>query len=72
MDAAIGFLLTLVFLALFAYVLGLGYKNRVMIQRWLNMPYYAEDDRKLRLKRRIEDSQKELADLEKAETEDHG
>ncbi len=67
MDAAVGFMLVLLFLSLFALVLAILYKRRDYIRRWLNTPYYAEDDRKLRLQRRIEDAKKELEELLKAE-----
>ena len=68
MDAAIGFLLVLIFLALLAFSLALVYKNRALVKKWLNAPYYAEDDRKLNLRRRIEDSANELAEIEAAES----
>ncbi len=68
MDAAIGFLLVLISLALLTYALALVYKDRAIVRKWLNAPYYAEDDRKLKLRRRIEDLANELADIEAAES----
>lgn len=49
------FVLTVVILSL-AY----SFKYRRRISRWLDYPYFAEEDRKLNLKRTIEDAQKEL------------
>lgn len=69
MDAAIGFLLCLIFLALLVLGVAIAYRRRNEIRRWLNSPYYAADDRRLRLRRRIEDAEKELEELDKAETE---
>jgi len=69
MDAAIGFLLVLIFLALLCLVLAIVYRNRVAVKKWLNAPYYAEDDRKLNLQRRKEDCEKELDDIKKKEAE---
>ena len=72
MESAIGFLMSLIFILLFIFALGVAYKNRAYICKWLNSPYYASDDRKLRLKRKIEDAQAEIEDIEareKAETE---
>jgi len=65
--AAIDLLLTLVVLCLFGLFLGFAYRNRASIKKWLNTPYYAEDDRKLKLQRRIEDAQHEIADIDKKE-----
>jgi len=70
MDAAIGFLFAMVVLAGVIFALAIAFKNRNAIKRWLNTPYYAEDDRRLRLHRRMEDAQKELEELDKAEPED--
>ena len=71
MDSAIGFLFVMVVLCLFLFLGGLAYKNRAIIAKWLNAPYYAEDDRELKLSRRIEDCQREVRDIQrrKAETE---
>ncbi len=68
MDAAIGFLLVLIFLALLTFGLALVYKDRTIVKKWLNAPYYAGNDQKLNLKRRIEDSARELAEIEAAES----
>jgi len=69
MDLAVGFFALLVFLGVFLFVLALAYRNRATIGKWLNTPYYAESDRKLKLQRRIEDAEKELEAIEKVETE---
>ncbi len=69
MDGAIGFLLCLIFLGLVVLGLAIAYRNRVTVSKWLNTPYYAESDRRLKLRRRIEDAEKELEQLDKAETE---
>lgn len=68
MEGAIGFLLVLIFLTIWIVLAGLAYKNRARIQRWLNTPYYASEDRRLQLSRKIEDAKKELEELDKAET----
>lgn len=67
MDSAIGFLFTMVVLAGVGFGFAILYKNRIPVTKWLNAPYYAEDDRKLRLQRRIEDAQKELEAIEQRE-----
>ena len=70
MEGAISFMLCLIFLGVVVFMLGIVYRNRVSISKWLNTPYYAEEDRKLKLQRRIEDAQAELTEIEKAETKD--
>ncbi len=72
MDSAIGFLFVLMVLFLLFFCLALLYKNRVVVGKWLNSPYYACDDRELKLRRRIEDSEKELNDIEAKKTETGG
>ena len=67
MDAAIGFMFSLLFLSIFIVACAIAYKNRAAIKKWLNTPYHAEDDRKLRLQRIIEDAEKELESIEKEE-----
>ena len=67
MEGAFGFLLGLTFLCFLFFGLALLYKNRAEVSKWLNTPYYAEEDRKLRLQRKIENAQKELEAIEKAE-----
>ena len=67
MDSAIGFLLCLIFLGVVVFGVGVAYRNRAAISRWLNSPYYAADDRRLKLRRRIEDSEKELEALDEKE-----
>lgn len=69
MEAAASLFFCLIILALFVIGLGYAYKKRAAIQKWLNTPYYASDDRRLRLKRKIEDAERELQALEKEEAE---
>ena len=80
MEAVGSFFLILVILILFLAFCGYCYKNRTSIVQWLNPTYYAYNDRKLRLKRiienaqreserAVEDAEKELEALEKAEAE---
>ena len=69
MDAAIGFLLCLVCLVLVVFGIAIVYRNRAAVSKWLNTPYYADSDRRLKLRRRIEDAEKEIEVLDKAETE---
>ena len=80
MEAVGSFFLILVILILFLAFCGYCYKKRTSIAQWLNPTYYACDDRKLRLKRivedarrdsarTVEDAEKELEALEKAEAE---
>lgn len=69
MEAAAGLFFSLIALAVFGFGIAVLYRNRASVSKWLNAPYYADEDRKLRLKRRIEDSQKELADIEQKEVE---
>jgi len=59
-DAALGFFLVLVFMTLFVLLCGFTYKCRAQVAKWLNYPYYAEGDRELQLKRKIENAQAEL------------
>ena len=61
MEAAVAFLLMLIFLGLLGFGLAVAYKNRGTISKWLNTPYYSSSDRKLNLQRRKEDAEKELA-----------
>jgi len=46
-----------------------GYRHRTAIAKWLNPTYYACNDRKLYLRRQIENAQKELEAIEKVEAE---
>ena len=69
MEAAASLFFCLIILALFIIGLAYAYKRRANISKWLNTPYYAEDDRKLKLERRIEDASAELKEIEKAEAE---
>lgn len=69
MEAAAGLFFSLIALAAFAFGAAVLYRNRISVAKWLNAPYYADEDRKLKLKRRIEDSEKELADIEQKEAE---
>ena len=69
MDSAIGLMFSLIFLTAFCFGLAILYKNRSPVQKWLNTPYYAEDDRKLKLERRIADATKELEHLQGQERE---
>ena len=69
MDGGIGLLFSLLTLIAFCFGLGLVFKNRSLVQQWLNTPYYAEDDRKLKLRRKIEDCQAELTAIEEQEKE---
>lgn len=69
MEAAASLFLCLGILALFVVSLAYVYKRRENIKKWLNPPYYAEDDRELRLKRRIQDCQAELDAINKAKNE---
>ena len=41
-----------------------AYRNRRAIGQWLNWPYYAEDDREVRLRRTKEDAERELSWIE--------
>ena len=61
MEAAIGFIVIMMTMLGGVGVLGIAYKNRASIKRWLNAPYYSEDDREVRLKRRREDIDREIA-----------
>lgn len=72
MDAAIGFLFVLIVLLLLFFGLALLYKNRAVVGKWLNSPYYACDDRELKLHRRIEDAQTELDSISEKKTETGG
>ena len=80
MESVGSFFLILVILILFLLFCGYCYKNRTSIAQWLNPTYYAYNDRKLRLKRiiedarmdserEVEDAEKELEAIEKAEAE---
>ena len=80
MESVGSFFLILVILILFLIFCGYCYKNRTSIAQWLNPTYYAYNDRKLRLKRiienaqrdserAVEDAEKELEAIEKAEAE---
>ena len=68
MESAISFLLCLIFLGLVTLGAAIAYKRRDAIAKWLNTPYYAESDRRLRLTRRIEDAEKELEMLDEKES----
>ena len=63
---ATGFSILLVS-AIVLFSLGYSLRHRASINKWLNPTYYAEDDRKLKLKREIEDCQKELEWIEDQE-----
>lgn len=69
MESVGAFFLSLVILILFLVFCGYCFKHRRSIAQWLNPTYYACDDRKLRLKRIIEnakrDSEREIEDAEK-------
>lgn len=67
MDAAAGFILVLIFLLLLALLSGYAYRRRADIAKWLNYPYFACEDRKLYLQRKLEDAQKELEAIEAQE-----
>ncbi len=69
MDAALGFFFVMLTLLLFFLGLAYAYRNLNVIKAWLNTPYYANEDRRLRLRRRIEDAEKEIEELDKAETD---
>ena len=80
MESVGSFFLILLIFILFLAFCGYCYKNRTSIAQWLNPTYYACDDRKLRLKRiienaqrdserAVEDAKKELETIEKAEAE---
>ena len=69
MEAAAGLFLVLLILILFVVFLGYCYRHRAVISKWLQPPYYAVDDRELKLKRRIEDAEKELETIEKEKAE---
>jgi len=44
-----------------------AYRHRAAITKWLNPTYYAINDRKLQLRRQIENAEKELEAIEKEE-----
>ena len=67
MDAAMGVLVMVIILGVCAFGMGLLYKNRVTVAKWLNMPYFATDDRKLKLQRLLADTQAELKSMEDQE-----
>ena len=69
MEGVLSLFFGLILLALVGFGLCIAYKQRAYLAKWFNSPYYAIDDRKLRLHRRIEDAQAELEDIEKAEAE---
>jgi hypothetical protein len=56
LEGFIAFLIIDLHILLAAY----AYKRRYALLKWLEYPYYAEDDRELRLQRRVEDAQHEL------------
>ena len=60
MEAMIAFIAIDVEVLLLAY----AYRRREDIRKWLNAPYYADNDRALSLTRRKEDIEKELAWIE--------
>lgn len=65
MEMAIGFFFVMLVICLFLFLLAFAYKNRAWIGKWLDAPYYAEEDRELRLRRELEDCQRELDHIEK-------
>ncbi len=67
MDSAMGVLVMVIILGVCAFGMGLLYKNRVTVAKWLNMPYFATDDRKLKLQRLLADTQAELKSMEDQE-----
>lgn len=72
MDALLSGISMLLTLTAIALAIGFGLRYRSTIVKWINPTYYACDDRKLKLQRKIEDCQKELdwiKEEERAETE---
>jgi hypothetical protein len=45
-----------------------AYREREAIKKWIKAPYFAEDDRELKLQRRKDDIEKELAWIEANKT----
>jgi hypothetical protein len=64
MEALAVFLILDLHIVLLAYLI----RNREAIKKWMNAPYYAENDRELYLTRRKEDVEKELAWIEAEKT----
>ena len=69
MESAAGFFLVLLVLVLFILLGAYCYRHRIAIANWLNPTYYAMNDRKLHLHRQIENAEKELEAIGKAEAE---
>jgi len=70
MDAALGFIFVLATLVGLTILLGYAYRRRHKIAGWLNDPTVPNayvTDRKLTLKRRIEDAERELEALNQQE-----
>lgn len=75
MEAVISFFLVLVILALVVFGLMVVYKYRRQIAKWVDYPYYANEDRDQFLRRKIEDAEKELvwrSGRDKRQTETEG
>ena len=72
METAGGFFFSLVTLLLFVLLAGYAYRHRAVITKWLNPTYYAYNDRKLGLKRQIENAEKELEAMEAEEAKTTG
>lgn len=67
MEAAGGFFISMLTILLVFLLAAYGYRHRAAIARWLNPTYYAINDRKLQLRRQIENAEKELEAIEKVE-----
>ena len=69
MEAAIGFFFVMLTFLLIILLAAYCYRHRAAITKWMNPTYYAYNDRKLQLRRQIENAEKELEAIEKAEAE---
>ena len=67
MEAAGGFFFVMLTLVLIFVLVAYCYRHRAAIAKWLNPTYYAINDRKLQLRRQIENAEKELAAIDKEE-----
>ena len=72
MEGVFALFFGFIIMALVVVAVGIAYKQRAFLSKWLQAPYYASEDRKLTLKRRMEDAQAELEAIEKAEAETRG
>lgn len=72
MESVLALFFGIILLGLVGFGFAILYKQRAHVAKWLQAPYYACDDRKLHLKRKIEDAQTELEAIEKAEAETQG